>query len=94
MKKLLTKRQPDHIESYTREYKSEIRSTKVDTLVKSRIGERHCLFRKKGFDTGGVKDSKLFEELATSSWNLAAGVETPESGTGASQFDFLRIHQN
>ena len=50
----------------------------VDSLVKSRIGERHCPFRKKGFDTGGVKNSKLFEELATSSWNLAAGVETPE----------------
>ena len=49
---------------------------KVDSLVKSRIGERHCPFRKKGFDTGGVKNSKLFEELATSSWNLAAGVET------------------
>ena len=31
-----------------------------------------------GIDTGGVKNSKLFEELATSSWNLAAGVETPE----------------
>ena len=65
----------------------------VDSLVKSRIGERHCLFREKGFDTGGVKNSKLFEELATSSWNLAAGVQTPERGTGASQFDFLRIHQ-
>jgi hypothetical protein len=37
-----------------------------------------------GFDTGGVKNSKLFEELATSSWNLAAGVQTPERGTGAS----------
>ena len=52
----------------------------VDSLVKSRIGERHCLFRKKGFDTGGVKNSKLFEALATSSWNFAAGVETPERG--------------
>ena len=52
----------------------------IDSLVKSRIGERHCPFRKKGFDTGGVKNSKLFEELATSSWNLAAGVETPEWG--------------
>ena len=51
-----------------------------DSRVKSRIGERHCLFREKGFDTGGVKNSKLFEELATSSWNLAAGVETPERG--------------
>ena len=49
-----------------------------NSLVKSRIGERHCLFRKKGFDTGGVKNSKLFEELATSSWNLAVGVEPPE----------------
>jgi len=39
----------------------------IDSLVKSRIGERDCLFRKKGFDTGGVKNSKLFEELATSS---------------------------
>ena len=51
--------------------------TKIDSLVKSRIGERHCLFRKKGFDTGGVNPpeaDKLFEELATSSWNLAAGV--------------------
>jgi len=53
---------------------------KVDRLVKSRIGERHCLFREQGFDTGGVKNSKLFEELATSSWNLVAGVETPERG--------------
>jgi hypothetical protein len=53
---------------------------KVDSLVKSRIGERHCPFRKKGFDTGDVKNSKLFEELATSSWNLDAGVETPERG--------------
>jgi hypothetical protein len=52
----------------------------IGSPVKSRIGERHCLFRKKGFDTGGVKHSKLFEKLATSSWNLAAGVETPESG--------------
>jgi hypothetical protein len=33
-----------------------------------------------GFDPGGVKNSRLFEEPATSSWNLAAGVETPESG--------------
>jgi len=32
------------------------------------------------FYTGGVKNSKLFEELATSSWNLAAGIETPEKG--------------
>jgi hypothetical protein len=31
-------------------------------------------------DTGGVKNSKLFEALATSFWNLAAGVETPEMG--------------
>jgi hypothetical protein len=46
-----------------------------------------------GFDNGGVKNSKLFEALATSSWNLAAGVETPERDTGASQFDFLRVHQ-
>ena len=52
----------------------------IDSLVKSRIGERHCPFRKKGFDTDGVKNSKLFEELATSSWNLADGVETPERG--------------
>ena len=52
----------------------------VDRLVKSGIGERQCLFRKKGFDTGGVKNSMLFVALATSSWNLAAGVETPESG--------------
>ncbi|MDX2500923.1 MAG: hypothetical protein QNL14_10535, partial [Deltaproteobacteria bacterium] len=55
--------------------------TNIDRLVKSRIGERHCLFRKKGFDTGGVNPpeaDKLFEELATSSWNLAAGVQTPE----------------
>jgi hypothetical protein len=37
-------------------------------------------FRKKDFDTGDVKNSKLFEELATSSWNLAAGAETPENG--------------
>ena len=55
-------------------------TAKFNSLVKSRIEERHCLFRKKGFDTGGVKNSKLFEELATSSWNLAAGVETPERG--------------
>ncbi len=67
---------------------------KIDSLVKSRIGKRHCPFREKGFDTGGVKNSKLFEELATSSWNLAAGFETPERGTGARQFDFLRIHQD
>ena len=72
---------------------TSFRSLNVDSLVKSRIGERHCPFREKGFDTGGVKNSKLFEELATSSWNLAAGVETPKGGTGASQFDFLRIHQ-
>ena len=55
----------------------------IDSLVKSRIGERHCRFRKKGFDTGGVNPpeaDKLFEELATSSWNLAAGVETPKRG--------------
>ena len=52
----------------------EHRTPNIDSLVKSRIGERHCLFRKKGFDTGGVKNSKLFEELATSSWNLVAGV--------------------
>jgi hypothetical protein len=51
---------------------------KVDSLVKSRIG-----VRKKGLDTGGVNPpeaDKLFEELATSSWNLAAGVQTPEKG--------------
>ena len=56
---------------------------KVNSLVKSWIGERHGLFRKKGFDIGGVnppKADKLFEELATSSWNLAAGVQTPERG--------------
>jgi len=58
----------------------ETSKNKHDSLVKSRIGERHCPFRKKGFDTGGVKNSKLFEELATSSWNLVAGVETPERG--------------
>ena len=34
-------------------------------------------FVKTGFDTGCVKNSKLFEELATSFWNLASGVETP-----------------
>jgi len=36
-----------------------------------------------GFDVGGVNPpeaDKLFEELATSSWNLAAGSETPEKG--------------
>ena len=60
----------------------------VGSLVKSRIGERYCPIREKGFDTGGVKNSKLFEELATSSWNLAAGVATPERGTGASQLTF------
>ena len=56
---------------------------KIDSLVKSRIGERHCLFRKKGLDTGGVNPpeaDKLFEELATSSWDLAAGGQTPERG--------------
>ena len=59
------------------------KTSKLDSLVKSRIGERHGLFRKKGFDTGGVNPpeaDKLFEELATSSWNLAAGVETSEKG--------------
>jgi hypothetical protein len=65
----------------------------IDSLEKSRIGERHWPFRKKGFDTGGVKNSKLFEKRATSSWNWAAGVETPERGSGVSQFDFLRIPQ-
>ena len=53
---------------------------RVDSPVKSRIGERYCPFSGKGFDAGGVKNSKLFEALATSSWNLAAGVETPEWG--------------
>jgi hypothetical protein len=41
------------------------------------------VLRKKGLDTGGVNPpeaDKLFEELATSSWNLAAGVQTPEKG--------------
>ena len=59
---------------------SKVLTLNFDSLVKSRIGERHCLFRKRGFGTGGVKNSKLFEELATSSWNLAAGVQTPERG--------------
>jgi hypothetical protein len=71
------------IEVITNSYTYQVQRFKVDSLVKSRIGERHCPFRKKGFDTGGVNPpeaDKLFEELATSSWNLAAGVETPERG--------------
>jgi len=44
------------------------------------LGSDIAPFRREGFDTGGVKNSKLFEELATSSWNLVAGVEIPEKG--------------
>jgi len=47
------------------------------------LGSDIAHFRGKGFDTGGVNPpeaDKLFEELATSSWNLAAGIETPEKG--------------
>jgi hypothetical protein len=66
--------------SYGIEHKAWPGRSNIDSPVKSRIGQRHCPFRKKGFDTGGVKNSKLFEALATSFWNLAAGVETPESG--------------
>ena len=58
----------------------QVSRIRFDSLVISRKGERHCPFREKGFANGGVKNSKLFEELATSSWNLGAGVETPERG--------------
>jgi len=47
------------------------------------LGSDIAPFRRKGFGSGGVNPpaaDKLFEERATGSWNLAAGVETPEKG--------------
>jgi len=33
----------------------------IDSLEKSRIGERHCPFRKKGFDSGINNNSRLWD---------------------------------
>jgi len=74
-------------------YNKLFHHVKDDKLVKSLLWAKTDHLGIQHFKRWCVKNFKLFEELATSSWNLAPQLETPPNGHWASKTDFLRVCQ-